>query len=175
MGLPPPQARGQGNLEAQNGPPPRCFLVATCTIWLRFPFWRRSSDRVAAARLFQGSTPPKIVPQKVHFQEVQTLKKCSQKVHFTEPQLVVSADKTSVVSAGKTSVVSADKTCVVSADKTSVVSQDIPMVLRRRPQRGHVGNGIGMSWETSDVLSVDTTNVLAADTTDVLAADRTDV
>ena len=77
------QARGQRNLEAQKGPPPRCFLVVTCTIWLRFPFWRRGSDRVAAARLFQGSKPPKIVPNKVHFQEVQTLKNRSQKVHFT--------------------------------------------------------------------------------------------
>ena len=74
------------NLEVQNGPPPRCFLVVTCTIWLHFPFWRRGSDRVAAARLFQGSKPPKIVPQKVHFQEVQTLKNRSQKVHFTSPQ-----------------------------------------------------------------------------------------
>ena len=71
----------------------------------------------------------------------------------------VSADKTSVVSADKTSVVSADKTSVVSADKTSVVSQDIPMVLRRRPQRRRIGNGIGMPWETTDVLSVDTTDV----------------
>ena len=80
------QARSQRNLEAQNGPPPRCFLVVTCTIWLRFPFWWRGSDRVAAARLFQGSKPLKIVPQKVHFQEVQTLKNRSQKVHFTSPQ-----------------------------------------------------------------------------------------
>ena len=94
---------------------------------------------------------------------------------FAEDKPVVSADKTSVVSADKTSVVSADKTSAVSADKTSVVSQDIPMGLRRRPQRGRVGNGIGMSWETTDVLSADTTDVLAADTTDVLAADTTDV
>ena len=87
----------------------------------------------------------------------------------------MSADKTSVVSADKTSVVSAAEISVVSADKTSVVSQDIPMALRRRPQRGRDGNGIGMCWETTDVLSADTTDVLAADTTDVLAADTTDV
>ena len=31
------QTRGQRNLEAKNRPPPRCFLVVTCTIWLRFP------------------------------------------------------------------------------------------------------------------------------------------
>ena len=80
------QARGQRNLEAKNELPPRCFLVVTWTIWLRFPFWRRCSDRVAAARLFQGSKPSKIVPQNVHFQEVPTLKNRSQKVHFTSPQ-----------------------------------------------------------------------------------------
>ena len=68
------QARSQRNLEAENGPPPKCFLVIPCTIWLRFPFWRRGSDRAAAARLFQGSKPPEIVPQKTHFQEVQSLK-----------------------------------------------------------------------------------------------------
>ena len=63
----------------------------------------------------------------------------------------------------------------VSADKASAVSQDIPMALRRRPQRGRVGNGVGMSWETTDVVSADTTDVLAADTTDVLPADTTHV
>ena len=61
------QARGQSNLEVQNGPPSRCFLVVTCTIRLRFPFWRRGSDRVAAARLFQGSKPSKIVPPRSTF------------------------------------------------------------------------------------------------------------
>ena len=81
--------------------------------------------------------------------------------------------KTCVVSAGTTSVASAAKTSVVSADKTSVVSQDIPTELRTRPQCGRVGNGVGMSWETTDVL--DTTDVLAADTTDVLPADTTRV
>ena len=70
---------------------------------------------------------------------------------------------------------SADKTSAVSADKTSVVSQDIPMVLRRRPQRGRVGNGIGMSWETTDASSAATTDALAADATDVLSADTPDV
>ena len=49
------------------------------------------------------------------------------------------------------------------------------MVLRRRRQRGRVGNGIGMSWETTDVMSADTTDVLAADTTDVFPADTTHV
>ena len=78
----------KGQLESYcvEGGVPKCFLVVTCTIWLRFQFWRRGSDRVAAARLFQGSKPPKIVPQKVHFQKVQTLRNRSQKVHFTSPQ-----------------------------------------------------------------------------------------
>ena len=80
------QARSQRNLEAKNGPPSRCFLVVTCTIWFCFPFWWRGSDRFAAARLSQVSKPPKIVPKKIHSQEVQTLKNRSQKVHFTEPQ-----------------------------------------------------------------------------------------
>ena len=80
------QARGQRNLETQKGPPSRCFWVISCTTWIHFPFWRRGSDRVAAARLFQGSKPSKIVPPKIHFQEVQTLKNRSQKVHFTSPQ-----------------------------------------------------------------------------------------
>ena len=62
------QARGQRNPRAKRGPPPRCFLVLTCTIWLRFPFWRRGSDRVVGARLFQGSKPPKIVPKNVNFE-----------------------------------------------------------------------------------------------------------
>ena len=85
----------------------------------------------------------------------------------------LSAGKTCVVSAGKTSVVSAAKTSVVSADKTSVVSQDIPTPLPTRPSCGRLRNGVGMSWETSEVLSADTTDVLAADTTDVLPADAT--
>ena len=78
----------KGQLESYcvEGGVPKWFLVVTCTIWLRFPFWRRGSDRVAAARLFQGSKHLKIVPQNVHFQEVQTPKNRSQKVHFTSPQ-----------------------------------------------------------------------------------------
>ena len=74
------------------------------------------------------------------------------------------------VSADKTSVVSAAKTSVVSADKTSVVSQNMPMALRRRPQRGRVGNGVGMSWDIDDFLSADAAGVLPADTTDVSSA-----
>ena len=69
-----------------EGGVPKWFLVVTCTIWLRFPVWWRGSDRVAAARLFQGSTPLEIVPPKIHFQDVQTLRNRSQKVHFTSPQ-----------------------------------------------------------------------------------------
>ena len=72
--------------------------------------------------------------------------------------------------AGKTSVVPEGKTSAVSADKTSAVSQDIPTALRRRPQRGRVGNGVGMSWEIEDFLSADTADVLPADTTDVSSA-----
>ena len=53
------QARSERNLEAKNRPPPRCFLVVTCTIWLHFPLWWRGSDRVVGARLFQGSKLPK--------------------------------------------------------------------------------------------------------------------
>ena len=83
------------------------------------------------------------------------------------------ADKASDASADKTS--DAAQTAAVSADKTSVVSRGIPMALRRRPQRGRVGNGVGMSWETTDVVSADTTDVLAADTRDVLPADTTHV
>ena len=67
------------------------------------------------------------------------------------------------------------KTSVASADKTSVVSHDIPMALRRRPQRGCASNGIGIFWETTDVMSADTTGVLAVDATDVLSADTTDL
>ena len=70
---------------------------------------------------------------------------------------------------------SAAKTFVVSADKTFAVSQDIPTALLRWPQRGRVGNGVGMSWETTHVLSADTTDVLAADTTNVLPADTTHI
>ena len=76
------------------------------------------------------------------------------------------------------SVVFADRTSAVSADKKSVVCQDIPMVwttqggrLRRPPC---VVNRIGMSWQTTDFLSVDTTDFLSADTTDFLSADTTD-
>ena len=123
------QARGQRNLEAQNGSPPRCFLVVTCTTWLRSPFWRRSSDSVAAVRLFQGSKPLKIAPQQVHFQEFELSKIVPKRSTLHSPKPVVSADETSVVSAGKTSVVSADKTAAAAADKTSVVSQDIPTSL----------------------------------------------
>jgi len=94
---------------------------------------------------------------------------------FAEDKAVVSADKTSVVSADKTSVASADKTSVVSADKTSVVSQEIPIPLATQPRCGCLLNIIGMSWETTEVLSADTTDVLSADTTDVLSADTTDV
>ena len=39
-------------------------LVVTCTICLRFQFWRRGCDRVFGARLFQGSTPQQIVPKR---------------------------------------------------------------------------------------------------------------
>ena len=82
---------------------------------------------------------------------------------------------------------SADKTSAAAADKTSVVSQDIPKALwtQGRPLRGRpcVDNEVGMSWETTDVLSAaaadvlsaDTTNVLPADTADVLSADTTGV
>ena len=91
----------------------------------------------------------------------------------------VPTDPTSVVSASKTTVVPSVKTFVVSADKTSVVSQDIPRALRRRPQHGHVGNGGGMSWETSsdvfdktDVSPADATDVLYVDIAHVLPADK---
>ena len=49
------------------------------------------------------------------------------------------------------------------------------MVLRTQGPRPCVVNRIGMSWETTEVLSADTTDVLSADTTDVLSADTTDV
>ena len=79
------------------------------------------------------------------------------------------------VSADKTSVVSADKTSVVSADKTSVVSQDIPTPLPTRPRCGRLRKAVGMSWETTNVLSADRADVLASDTTDVVPADTTHV
>ena len=69
----------------------------------------------------------------------------------------VSADKLSAAPADETCVVSGGKTFVVSADKASLISQDIPPILRRQPQRGCVVNGVGMTWEIKDVLSVDTT------------------
>ena len=84
-------------------------------------------------------------------------------------RVVTLADKASVASVDKSSGTSEAKTSAVSANKTSVVCQDIPTTLQRWPQRDRVGNGVGMSWETTDVLSADTTDALAADTTDVLS------
>ena len=90
-----------------------------------------------------------------------------------------SADKTSAVFAGKSSVVSAAEPSAAAADKASVVSQDIPKALWKqgRSLRGPscVDNEVGMSWQTTDVLSTatfaDTTDVLPADTAGVLSAD----
>ena len=97
---------------------------------------------------------------------------------FAEDRPVVSADKTSVVSACKTAVVAADTTSAAAADKTSVVSQDICKVLWTQgwPLRGRpcVDNEVGMSGETTDVLSAAAADVLSANTTDVLPAGTTD-
>ena len=46
------------------------FLAVTCTIWLRFQLWRRGSDRVIGAQLFQGPKTSKhcqrSVPKHAH-------------------------------------------------------------------------------------------------------------
>ena len=63
------------------------------------------------------------------------------------------------------------KTPVASAEGTSVGSADVPTALQRRPQCGNAGNGIGMSRETTHVLSAEAADVLAADTTHVAPED----
>ena len=92
-----------------------------------------------------------------------------------EDKPAVSAEEKPVEFAEEKPVVSAEDKPVVSADKKSAVCQDIPQALwtQGRPLRGRpcVDNEVGISWETTDVLSADTTDVLSADTTDVLSAD----
>ena len=60
-----------------------------------------------------------------------------------------------------------------------MVSQDIPKALwtQWRLLRGRpcVENEVGMSWETTDVLSAAAADVLSADTTDVLPTFTTDI
>ena len=91
----------------------------------------------------------------------------------------MAAEEKPVEFAGEKPVACAEDKPVVSAVKQFAVCQNIPNSLstQGRPRSGRpcVHNTLGMSWETTDVLSAAAADVLSADTTKVLPADTTGV